>query len=66
MSFFPGKDPEAGNTYQCDAISQVIRATSVVVLPDPAGATHSSGPGGAVAASRWSGASLARRSTTLG
>src|ERR1700754_1414417 len=24
MSFFPGKDPEAGNTYQCDAISQVI------------------------------------------
>ena len=24
MSFFPGKDPEAGNAYQCDAISQVI------------------------------------------
>jgi redox-sensitive bicupin YhaK (pirin superfamily) len=24
MSFFPGKDPEAGDTYQCDAISQVI------------------------------------------
>ena len=24
MSFFPGKDPAAGNTYQCDAISQVI------------------------------------------
>ena len=24
MSFFPGKDPEAGNDYQCDAISQVI------------------------------------------
>jgi len=24
MSFFPGKDPEAGNTYQCDAISQLI------------------------------------------
>src|SRR5512144_1939626 len=24
MSFFPGKDPEAGNSYQCDAISQVI------------------------------------------
>src|SRR5215510_10190670 len=24
MSFFPGKDPEAGNNYQCDAISQVI------------------------------------------
>ena len=30
--------------------SQAIRATSVVVLPDPAGATHSTGPGGAVAA----------------
>jgi hypothetical protein len=24
MSFFPGKDPEAGNDYQCDAIAQVI------------------------------------------
>jgi hypothetical protein len=24
MSFFPGKDPDAGNTYQCDAIAQVI------------------------------------------
>src|SRR5207342_3457846 len=24
MSFFPGKDPAAGNTHQCDAISQVI------------------------------------------
>ena len=24
MSFFPGKDPAAGNAYQCDAISQVI------------------------------------------
>jgi redox-sensitive bicupin YhaK (pirin superfamily) len=24
MSFFPGKDPEAGNAYQCDAISHVI------------------------------------------
>ena len=24
MSFFPGKDPAAGDTYQCDAISQVI------------------------------------------
>ena len=24
MSFFPGKDPEAGNAHQCDAISQVI------------------------------------------
>ena len=35
-----------------------MRATSVVVLPLPAGATHSTGPGGAVAAARWSGASL--------
>ena len=34
--------------------SHAIRATSVVVLPDPAGATHSTGPGGAVAAARWS------------
>ena len=24
MSFFPGKDPAAGDTYQCDAIDQVI------------------------------------------
>jgi redox-sensitive bicupin YhaK (pirin superfamily) len=24
MSFFPGKDPAAGDTHQCDAISQVI------------------------------------------
>jgi hypothetical protein len=32
--------------------SQAILATSVVVLPDPAGATHSTGPGGAVAAAR--------------
>jgi len=24
MSFFPGKDPAAGDAYQCDAISQVI------------------------------------------
>ena len=24
MSFFPGKDPDAGDTYQCDAIDQVI------------------------------------------
>ena len=24
MSFFPGKDPDAGNNYQCDAIAQVI------------------------------------------
>ena len=32
--------------------SQAILATSVVVLPDPAGATHRIGPGGAVAAAR--------------
>src|SRR5450759_646451 len=32
--------------------SQATRATSVVVLPLPAGATHRMGPGGAVAASR--------------
>ena len=24
MSFFPGQDPEPGNTYQCDAIERVI------------------------------------------
>jgi hypothetical protein len=34
------------------ATSQAIRATSVVVLPEPAGAMHSTGPGGAVAAAR--------------
>ena len=43
-------------------ISQAIRATSVVVLPLPAGAMQSTGPGGAVAAARWSGASFAIRS----
>ena len=46
--------------------SQATRATRVVVLPEPAGATHSTGPGGAVAAARWSGASRARRSATDG
>ena len=46
------------------ATSHAIRATRVVVLPLPAGATHSTGPGGAVAAARWSGASRARRSAT--
>ena len=35
-------------------------------FPDPAGATHSTGPGGAVAAARWSGASRERRSATDG
>ena len=34
------------------AISQAARATSVVVLPLPAGAMHNDGPGGAVAAAR--------------
>ena len=24
MSFFPGKDPAAGDAYQCEAIAQVI------------------------------------------
>src|SRR3990172_5209676 len=24
MSFFPGKDPAAGNAYQCDAIAHVV------------------------------------------
>jgi hypothetical protein len=48
------------------AISHAARATSVVVLPDPAGAMHKEGPGGAVAAARWSGASRARRSVTDG
>ena len=46
------------------ATSHAIRATSVVVLPDPAGATQSTGPGGAVAAARWSVARRARRSAT--
>src|SRR5262245_6390042 len=40
--------------------SQAIRATRVVVLPEPAGAMHRTGPGGAVAAARWSGASRSR------
>ena len=43
------------------SISHAARATSVVVLPDPAGATHNDGPAGAVAAARWSGASRASR-----
>jgi hypothetical protein len=34
------------------SISQAILATSVVVLPEPAGATHRTGPGGATAAAR--------------
>jgi len=29
MSFFPGKDPEAGDAYQCDAIAQVIAPRTV-------------------------------------
>ena len=44
--------------------SHAIRATRVVVLPDPAGATHSTGPGGAVAAARWSGVNRSRRCRT--
>ena len=49
-----------------ESISHATRATSVVVLPLPAGATQSRGPGGAVAAARWSGASRASRSATDG
>jgi hypothetical protein len=41
-------------------------AGEVVVLPLPAGATHSTGPGVAVAASRWSGARRASLSATEG
>jgi len=48
------------------AISHAARATSVVVLPDPAGATQRIGPDGAVAAARWSGANRSSRSTTDG
>ncbi len=47
-----------------DAISHATRATSVVVLPLPAGATQRIGPGGATAASRWSGARRASISAT--
>ena len=36
------------------AMSHAARATRVVVLPLPAGAMHSHGPGGAVAAACWS------------
>jgi hypothetical protein len=46
--------------------SHAIRATSVVVLPLPAGATHRTGPGGAVAAARWSGVSRSSRCWTDG
>ena len=46
--------------------SQAMRATRVVVLPEPAGATQSTGPGGAVAAARWSTVSRASRVTTSG
>ena len=49
-----------------DATSQAARATSVVVLPLPAGAMHNDGPDGAVAAARWSGARRPRRSMTAG
>ena len=48
------------------AMSHAARATRVVVLPLPAGAMHSHGPGGAVAAACWSVASRARRSATEG
>jgi hypothetical protein len=48
------------------AISHAARATNVVVFPDPAGAMHSEGPGGAVAAARWSGARRASRPVTDG
>ena len=48
------------------AMSQAARATSVVVLPLPAGAMHSDGPGGAVAAARWSGARRASLASTSG
>jgi len=34
------------------ATNQHTLATSVVVLPEPAGATHNTGPGGEVAAAR--------------
>ena len=43
-----GRDRPAGR--RRSSTSQAIRATSVVVLPEPAGATHRTGPGGAVAA----------------
>ena len=46
------------------AVSHAARATKVVVLPDPAGATHRIGPDGAVAAARWSAASLASLAST--
>src|SRR4051812_17004487 len=46
------------------ATNQAMRATRVVVLPLPAGATHNTGPVGAVAAARWSGASRFRRAST--
>ncbi len=46
------------------ATRHAMRATSVVVLPLPAGATHSTGPGGAIAAARWSGASRSSRART--
>jgi hypothetical protein len=48
------------------SINQAARATSVVVLPLPAGAMHSDGPGGAVAAARWSGASRSSLEATSG
>ena len=43
-----------------------MRATRVVVLPEPAGATHRTGPGGAVAAARWSAVNRSSRATTSG
>lgn len=50
MSFFPGKDPAAGDVYQCDAISQVI-VPRTVDLGDfavrralPSGQTRMVGP----------------------
>jgi hypothetical protein len=46
------------------ATSHAIRTTRIVVLPLPAGVTHSTGPSGAVAASRSSGARRSSRSVT--
>ena len=49
-----------------DATSHATRATSVVVLPRTRGSDAQDRPGGATAASRWSGASRASRSATDG
>ncbi len=46
------------------SVSQAMRWVSTRVLPEPAPASTSSGPGGALTASRWAGLSASSRCET--